>query len=158
MSWSYESGNNPAIDYPRLLIADTDPVQPIFQDEEILAVEQIVRQPFQSGMFFSTPNGPVGGGTLGTALPQLPIPYYRVAAILLNSIAANKARLSSIMQLLDVKLDPSKAAKALQDQAKAYLDLDDNSGAFMIIEQINNDWSFRDRFWKQWQRQSAGSF
>lgn len=158
MSWSYESGNNPAIDYPRLLISDTDPLQPIFQDEEILAVEQIVRQPFQSGMFFSTPNGPVGGGTLGTALPQLPIPYYRVAAILLNSIASNKARLASIQQLLDVKIDPQRAAQALQAQAKAYLDLDDNSGAFMIIEQVNNDWSFRDRFWKQWQRQSAGSF
>lgn len=158
MSWSYQSGGNPVIDYPRILIADTDPVLPIFQDEEILAVEQIVRQPFQSGMFFSTPTGPVGGGTLGTALPQLPIPYYRVAAVLLNSIASNKARLASIQQLLDVKLDPQRAAQALQAQAKAYLDLDDNSGAFMIIEQVNNDWSFRDRFWKQWQRQSAGSF
>lgn len=158
MSWSYASGGNPPIDYPRLLIADTDPTKPIFQDEEILAMEQIVTTPFQSGMFWSTPNGPLGGGTLGVNLPQIPIPYYRVAGMLLNAIASNRSRLSSVMKILDVTLDPSKAAKALQEQAKTYLDIDDNSGAFMVIEQVNDDFSFRSRFWKQYQRQSAGGF
>lgn len=154
MSWTYDF-SYPQVAYPRLLIADTDPATPIFSDEEILASEQIVLGQFQSAQFYSTPSGATGGGALGAYLPQQPIPYYRVAAILLNSIAANKARLASVMKLLDVTLDPSKAAKALQDQAKAYLDLDDNSGAFMIIEQVNDQWSFRDRWWKQWQRQSA---
>lgn len=155
---------NPPIDYPRLLIFDTQQFLPdgitpgyIFSDQEILAIEQVVITPFQSGMFWSTP-GPVGGGTLGTALPQFPIPYYRVAAMLLTALAGNSARLASVTQLLDVKLSPALAAKALQEQAKSYFDIEDNSGVFMIVEQVNNDWSFRDRFWKQWQRQSAGGF
>lgn len=154
---------NPPIDYPRLLCSDTQEFKPdgftpawIFSDQEILATEQIVITPFQSGQFYSTPSGPIGGGTLGTSLPQQPIPYYRVAAILLTALGSNSARLASVTKLLDVSLDPAKAAKALLDQAKAYFDMDDNSGSFMIIEQVNNDWSFRDRFWKQWQRQSAG--
>lgn len=162
-SYGINSGSpNPPVDYPRLLVSDTvqfaaDGVTPIyiFSDQEILATEQIVMGIFQSSQFFSTPSGPPGGGTLGAFLPATPIPYYRVAAVLLNSIAANKSRLASVMQLLDVKLDPARAAKALQDQADKYLDLDENSGAFMIIEQVNNEWSFRDRYWKQWQRQSA---
>lgn len=155
MSWTYDLVNNPAVAYPRLLVADTDVNLPIFQDEEILAVEQIVMMQWQSSQFFSPPGGPIAGGTLGENLPSQPIPYYRVAAVLLNAIASNKARLSSIMELLDVKLDPSKAAKALQEQAKMYLDMDDNSGAFVIIEQVNDQFSFRDRYWKQWQRQGA---
>lgn len=158
MSWSYASGGNPPIDYPRLLIADTDPTKPIFQDEEILAMEQIVTTPFQSGMFWSTPNGPLGGGTLGVNLPQIPIPYYRVAGMLLNALASSSSRLGSVTKLLDVSLNPAAAAKALRDQAQMYFDQDDNSGAFMIIEQVNDDFSFRSRFWKQWQRQSAGGF
>jgi hypothetical protein len=54
-----------------------------------------------------------------------------------------------------VKLDASKAAKALQDTAQRYLDMDDNSGAVVIIESVNDYFSFRDRFWKQVQRQSG---
>ena len=91
-------------------------------------------------------------------LPQIPIPYYRVAAIMLQSMAAQQAWPSAVTQLLDVKLNGPAAVKALQALAQSYIDLDNDSGAFMIIEQVNNDWSFRDRFWKQWQRQSAGSF
>jgi len=109
----------------------------------------------QSAQFFNTPAGPTGGGTLGSYLPNLPVPYYRVAGMLLNSMAANKSKLSSVMQLLDVKLDSSKAAKALQDQANAYFEMDDNSGAFVIIEQVNDSFSFASRFWKTWQRQTA---
>jgi hypothetical protein len=158
MSWSFGAGNNPPIDYPRILTGDMNPVAPIFQDESILAIEQIVTTPFQSGMFFSTPNGAIGGGTLGTYLPQIPIPYYRVAAIMLNSMASMQAWPSAVTELLDVKLNGPAAVKALQNLAQSYLDLDDNSGAFVIVEQVNNDWSFRDRYWRQYQRQSQGSF
>lgn len=151
---------NGPIDAPRFLVSDTvqfaaDGITPIyiFSDQEILAVEQVITNVFQSGMFFSTPGGPPGGGTLGANLPSYPIPYYRVAAVLLTSLAANSARLASVIQILDVKLSPSLASKALREQAQAYLDLDDNSGAFMIIEMVNDDFSFRDRFYKQVQRQ-----
>lgn len=153
---------NPPIDYPRLLVSDTqqfaaDGATPIyiFSDQEIAGMETIVQGQFQSGMFFSTPGGPPGGGCLGANLPAQPIPYYRIAGMLLSSLAANKARLASVVKLLDVTLAPDKAAKALMDQAKAYFDQDDSSGAFMIIEQVNDSFSFRDRYWKQWLRQGA---
>jgi hypothetical protein len=153
---------NPPVDYPRLLISDTvqfaangtTPIY-IFSDQEILSMEQIVMGQFQSSMFFSTPGGPPGGGTLGATLPSQPIPYYRVAGMLLSSLAANKARLSSVIQLLDVKLNPSLASKALMDQAQSFFDQDDNSGAFVVIEQVNDQFSFQDRYFKEWQRQSA---
>ena len=154
MSFSYDLTNNPQIANVRLLVADTDYNAPIFQDEEITAATNIVLSTFLTGQFYSTPNGPLGGGALGVSLPSAPIPYYRIAAVLLYTIAGNKARLASVMQLLDVKLDASKASKALQDQAAAYIKLDEESGAFAIIEQVNDQFSFRDRFWKQWQRQS----
>ncbi len=144
MAFSYQFGNNPQIDYPRLLISDTQSVDHIFEDSEILACYQICQSFFQSSMFFTVPGG--------ANLPSSPVSYLRVAALLLDSLAANKSRLSSITQLLDVKLDPSKAAIALRDQATAYRDVDDNSGAFVIIESVNNYWSFRDRFWAQVQR------
>lgn len=153
---------NPPVDYPRLLISDTvefaaDGITPVyvFSDQEILAMEQIVTDQFQSGMFFSTPGGVPNGGVQGTYLPQIPIPYYRVAGMLLNSLASNRARLAGVLKLLDVQLDLAKAATTLMQQAKEYFEQDDNSGAFMIVEQVNDQFSFRDRYWKQWQRSSA---
>jgi hypothetical protein len=150
MSFSYQYGQNPAIDFPRLLISDTLATNHIFEDAEIMAATNITANIWQSAQFYTPPSG------VGT-LPTTPISYYRIAALLLDSIAANKARLASITQILDVKLDPSKAAKALQDQARAYREIDDNSGAFVLIEQVNDNFSFYDRFWKQIQRQSAGT-
>jgi hypothetical protein len=147
MSFSYNLGSNPAIDYPRLLISDTQPVNHIFEDEEINAMYVIVNSNFQSGMFYS--------GTGGTNPASTPVSYLRVAAYLLVSVAANKSRLASIKQLLDVKLDSSDAAIQMRDTAEQYLDMDDNAGAFMIIEQCNDDFSFRDRFWKTVQRSSS---
>ena len=146
---------NPPIDYVRGLIADTQEFAAngttpayIFSDQEITMFTQM-QQAFgwQSSMFYSPP--------AGQFLPSAPSNYLRIAATMLRSIASNKARLASIQQLLDVKLDPSKAAKALNDQAQAYLDMDDNSGAVAIIEQCNDYFSYRDRFWKQVQRQSG---
>lgn len=156
---------NPPIDWLRLLVADTvefgeDGTTPIyiFSDQELTAMTQVVQAQFQSSMFYSTPSGATGGGTMGSYLPALPIPFYRIAGMLLMSIAANKARLSSVLKLLDVTLDPARAAKALKDQADSYFEQDDNSGALMIIEQVNNSWSFADRMFKQWQRQGQGGF
>lgn len=155
MGFSYAFGANPAIDYPRLLVADTaefasDGVTAayIFDDREILAATQIETSVFQSAQFYS--------GTQGrSALPTGPVPYRRIAATLLDALAADKARLASIKQVLDVKLDASDAAIQLRAGAQALRDADDNSGAFFIAEQVNGTFSFIDRWWKEVQRQVA---
>lgn len=152
MSFSYGFGANPPIDYPRLLISDTVDVGHIFEDSEITAATNIQAGTFQSSQFWS------GAASSGAYLPTQPVSYLRIAALLLDSLASNKARLSAVTQLLDVHMDPSKAAKALSDQATKYREVDDDSGAIMIIEQVNDVFSFRDRFWKQVQRQSGGGF
>ncbi len=150
MSFSYQFGANPAIDYVRLLIADTDPTKIIFQDAEITMATQLQACQFQSAQFFS--------GAMGANLPASPVSYLRIAALLLDALASNQARLSGLVKILDVEMSTRDAAKALREQAQAYRDTDDNAGAFMIIEQVNDTFSFRDRFWKQVQRQQAGGF
>lgn len=147
MSFTYQLGANPSIDYPRLLMSDTQSVNHIFEDEEINSLTTIVSLQFQSAQFYS--------GSQGKNLPTSPVSYLRVAALGLDSLAANKARLASVKQLLDVRLDSSDAAIQLRATAKEYRDVDDDSGAFMIIEQVNDGFSFRDRFWKTVQRNSA---
>lgn len=148
MSFSYNNcdGSQDNIDFVRLLISDTVNTNHIFEDSEITGAYRIQAATFQSSQTYS--------GLNGTDLPTTPVSYFRVAALLLDAIASNKARLSSITQLLDVKLAPSVAAKALRDQAQSYRDVDDNSGAFAIIEQVNTSFSFADRFWSQVQRQA----
>jgi hypothetical protein len=157
MSFSYNLGANPAIDYPRLLVSDTQIENHIFEDEEIQAATQIQQLFFQSGMFYSGA-GPTGGNVIGTfTFPNPPTSYLRVAAFLLNALAANKSRLASIKQMLDVKLDSSDAAIQCRATAQMYLDMDDNSGAFVIIEQVHDYQTYQERFWKQVQRQTAPS-
>ena len=152
MSFSYGFGSNPPIDYPRMLVADTQQFLAdgvtrayIFEDSEITAFASIVSSVFQSSMVYDPPQS--------AQIPTSPVSYVRQAAYMLNALAANKARLAGITALLDVKLSMKDAAKALQDQATAFLELEDNSGAFMVIEQVNDAVSFRDRFWKEVQRQ-----
>ena len=153
--FSYNGGANPPIDWVRLLVSDTqeflpDGVTPgyIFSDQEITAAGQINQAIWQSGMFYTQPTGLPN-------LPSSPSNYFRAAATLLFSLSSNKARLSSIKQLLDVKLDASDAAIQLRETAQSYLDLDDSSGAFVIVEMVNDSFSFSDRFWKQVQRQQG---
>jgi hypothetical protein len=144
---------NPQIDYIRGLVFDTQQFNAqggqgyIWSDEEILMYEQMQTYPFQSSQFFSGPGGQF--------VPPTPIDYYRVAGVMMMALSANKAALASIEKVLDVQVDPSKAAKALQDTAQGYFTMSDNIGAFMIIEQVNDYWSFSDRFWKQVQRQQG---
>ncbi len=148
MAFTYQDGDNPQIDWVRLLIADTDPAKPVFSDGEIMSAYGINRAIFQSLQYFSGPGG--------RYLPSQPTNYFRCAAVLLRSLAANRARLSSVIQMLDVKLRPKDAADALRASAQDYLDMDDNSGAVFIAEQVTTIWSFYDRFWAQWQRQQGG--
>ena len=149
MSWSYDFTGNPNIAYVRLLIPDTDPVKVIFQDEEIQAFFAIQQATFQSGMFFS--------GVQGRNLPSLPLSFVRVAALALDTLANNKGKLGNLTKLLDVQLDWKDAASILREGAKTYREVDDNAGAFMIIEQTPTDWAFAQRWWNQFQRQTAGS-
>ncbi len=147
---------NPGIDFPRALVGDTqqfaaDGVTPayIFEDQEIQAFAQIVASVWQSSQFYS---GAAGQATL----PASPVNYLRIAAHMLLALASSKARLASVKQILDVKLDSSDAAIQLRATAQSYLDLDDNSGAFVVIEMVQrNPFSFRDRFLSQIQRQSV---
>lgn len=145
---------NPQIDYVRGLIADTVEFNAagqtvfIWSDTEITMFTQLQSAlGWQSSQFYSPP--------AGQFLPSAPVGYLRIAATMLNAQAANSSKFASVIQLLDVKLDASKAAGAFRDTAQRYLDMDDNSGAFAVIEGVNDYFSFRDRFWKQVQRQSG---
>ncbi len=147
MAFSYQYGANSQIDYVRLLISDTQAANHVFEDAEIVMAYNIQASQFQSSQLWS--------GAQGAYLPSSPVSYLRVAALLLDSIASNRSRLAAITRILDVELSPEVASKSLRDQAKAYRETDDDAGAFFIIEQVNDQWSFRDRFWKQVQRQTG---
>ena len=135
------------IGYVRLLIADTDAANPIFSDDEITAFLTLSGMQWQSSQFYSAAGGQV-------SLPSPPTNYLRAAAFALDALASNKSRLEGVIQLLDVKLSSVKdTALALRAQAQSYRDVDDNSGAFVIIEQVSNDWAFRQRFFNQAARQ-----
>ena len=147
LSFSFQLGANPIIDYPRILVRDTVLEKHVFEDEEINSVYQVETSVFQSSMFYSGP-----GGT--TTLPNPVTPWRRIAATLLEALAGRVARNASVLQLLDVKLSPV-LSKSLLDVAQSMRDADDNSGAFVIVEQVNDWASYRDRWWSQIQRQQA---
>ena len=147
MSFTYDFETAPLISYVRLLIPDTDSANPIFQDAEIQAFYYLQQNVFQSSMRYS--------GPAGQYIPSSPVSYLRVAALALTTLANNSSRLASVIGLLDVKLDPSKAAEALRSAAAEMRAIDDDSGAFMIIEQCTTQWGFIDRYWSQVQRQSS---
>lgn len=135
------------IGYVRLLVADTDSANPIFQDDEITAFLTLASSVWQSSQFYSAAGGQA-------VLPSPPTSYLRAAALALDALASNRSRLQGVIELLDVKLSSIKdAALQLRAQAQSYRDVDDNSGAMVIIEQVNNAWSFQQRFWNQAARQ-----
>lgn len=148
MAFTYQFGANPTIDFPRMLVGDTKECNHVFEDSEIQAAYTICQSQFQSSMYYSF--------GAGQPLPSTPVSYLRVAALLCDSLASSSARLAGVTKLLDVQVDIGRTAAALRDQAKEWRDVDDNAGAFMIIEQCTTTWGFFDRFWKQVQRQMAG--
>lgn len=99
-------------------------------------------------MFFSGPGQ-------GANLPSQPVSYLRVAALALDTLASSRARLASIKQVLDIKLDTSDAAKWLRDMADHYRSIEDDSGAFCVIEQVTTTFSLIDRYWSTVERQSG---
>ena len=154
-TYTYDPDNPTNRDYVRVMIPDTQfipnvsPPQMIFSDQEIQMFFNIQMGTFQSGMFFSGPTG--------RYLPSVPVSILRVAALALDTLANNKGKLGNVIKLLDVSLDWSKAAQVLRDGAQNYRTIDDDAGAFAIIEQTPTDWAFAQRWWNQFQRQTAGS-
>lgn len=145
MSFSYQFGANPPIDYVRFLIPDMVDVGHIFEDSEIQMATAMQSLVWQSGQRYS--------GVAGVAsLPTPPVSYRRIAALMIDSIANDRARLSSITKLLDVELSPGEAAKALRAGAQCLRDEDD-AGAFVVIEQVQQPFGFKERWWAQMARQ-----
>lgn len=145
MGYNGCNGTQDDIDRVRVLIPDTDNTRLVFSDNEILAFYAIQASTFQTGMRYQYP--------AGASLPSTPVSYFRVAAIALDVLASNNAKLAAIQQVLDIKLGFASAHDALAARAAAYREIDDNSAAFAIAEQTSTQWAFIDRFWRQWQRQ-----
>jgi hypothetical protein len=137
MSFSYQFGANPQIDYPRLLVADTVDTGHIWEDSEILAAANIC------SALYITATG--AGQTLVTGQAS----YRYTAATLLDSLAANKARLANALKVLDIQVDTRGAAQELRAQAQALRDQEMNDGSFAIIEQTFDQFAARERLWKQ---------
>jgi hypothetical protein len=137
MSFTYDFTNAPDISNVRLLVGDTDPTTPVFQDAEVMAALQAESSQGQIiGLAGYSPNPPVR---------QLYC-YRRSAAWLLNALAANLSRLGSVIsQLLDVKLAPGIASKELRSQAQALIDQEANSGQFAVSEMVQDQFSMRQR-------------
>jgi hypothetical protein len=144
--FTYNFSTAPAIAYVRLLIADTDSLKPIFNDDEINAFLFLTSSQNIYVSSMAAPSGVVG------PVPLQVYSYYRAAAVALDTLAGLRARLASVIQILDVKLDPGKAAQYLRAQAEAFREMDDNLGHFAIAEQINNQFQARERVWKMFLR------
>lgn len=151
MSFTYNFGANGQSDQVRLLIADTDSTHPIFQDSEV----QIALTMESSQNLF------ISGMATASGTPTPPAinvsSSLRAAALLLDSLAANKSRLASIIELLDVKLSAKDAAIQLRATAKEYRDTEANQGHFAIAEMVYDQFTARERTWKQFMRLEGGA-
>lgn len=139
MSWTYDWQNYPDLALVRLLVFDTDATQPIFQDAEINACMQVE----------SSGNIIVGLTGYTPAVPvRSIISHRRAAALLLRSLGAGRA-LTLVTQVLDVTVDGSKATASLKSIADSYIEDEMNAGYFGIAEMVNDQFSMRERLWKQ---------
>lgn len=158
-TFSYTPELRDPLSMVRMLIADTqefaaDGTTPafVFSDDEIA-------QAFALQASLLTVHV-IGGGFGGVnafpqAYPPLPVSPLRAAALLMDALASNQARLQSVTKLLDVSLSPL-TAKDMRAQADAWRKLDDESGAFLVVEQVTTTFAFRDRWFGQWARNGQG--
>ncbi len=145
MSFTYDFSAAPTLSRVRLLVADTDAANPVFSDDE---VNNALFLESSQGLFVSGQAASMGNGVANPPIPQV-YSVYRAAALLLDAIAANKSRLAAISQILDVKLGHDAAAQALRDTAKQYRETEANAGHFAIAEMVVDQFSTRERVWKQ---------
>jgi hypothetical protein len=144
MSFTYDFTNYPQLSTVRLLVFDTDPTKPIFQDAEINAALQIE----------SSQNIIVGLTGYAPAIPVAQVvSYRRSAALLLRALSGSKAR-NLIESVLDVKMSGPGAAAALSKIADSYIEDEMNAGYFAVSEMVNDSFSMRDRLWKMLYRQN----
>jgi serine protease inhibitor len=150
MAFTYNFNTYPYGSWVRLLIMDTDASKPIFDDDEI---NQFLYLPSSQAIYQSSQANPTGNSV---AAPVMVYSVYRSAALALLSLGSNSAYLSSIAQILDVKLDNSKATSALKSMAQSYFDMADNDGSYAIAEWVQDQFSARERVIKQWLRIFGG--
>jgi hypothetical protein len=146
MSFTYDPTSQTPFTIVRLLIPDTDATKPIYNDAEINIFLYVTSS---QGLYVSGQAGNYLNGAGSLAQVQSPL---FAAALALDSIASNKARLAAISQILDVKLGHDAAAAALHTQAEAYRNLERNSGAFAIAERVVDQFSARERLLSQYRR------
>ena len=140
MAFSYDFNTNPTIATVRLLVSDTVNVAPlpIWQDVEIQVA---------LNMFVST-GVIIGLSGYNPAVPVTQIfSYRRSAALLLRSLAGNKARMATV-GLLDAKINGAAAANALRAIADDYVTSEENDGYFAVAEMVQDSFSMRERLWK----------
>ena len=151
MAFTYTPAQKDPISRVRLLIADTDSNNPVFSDDEVnLAIDAET----STNLFISAQAIPTGVN-VSPPIPQV-TSYWRAAALLLDSLAADKSRLAAVNKLLDVQINPEKAAQELRLTAKEYRDRENNAGHFAIAEIVNDVFAARERVWKQLLRLYAG--
>lgn len=73
------------------------------------------------------------------------------AADALDAIASNEALVQKKMRLLDLATDGPAVAASLREHAKALREQSDGA-AFDWAEQVEDVFSARERYWKEWQR------
>ena len=134
MSYTYDASITSDLNDVRLIIADTDSTNPQFQDEQVnrfLAVS--------------------GSNVL------------RASAMALNVIASNESLVQKQISLLGLSTNGPAVARDLRahavwlmDQA-AFYEAAEAGGAFDVAEQVVDVFTFRERVYKQWERQQIGT-
>ncbi len=142
-TYTYQYGANPTIDYPRLLIPDTDvsggATTALFADEEIMMAYNV-----STLAVFVAPNS----GGIAAVIPGTPS-YRWVAASLQDVLAGSSARLGRMLKALDIQVDTRQASADLRASAEALRDQERNSGSFGIAEMCTNQFTMRERWYKQ---------
>lgn len=142
VKFTYDFNTDPTLSQVRMLIADTDPANVIFSDEEVWQALNLENS--QNLMHLGT--------GYGVAVP-LVYSVFRAAALLLETLASNASRLAGALMVLDIKLETGQASIQLRTTAKEYRDREMNSGAFAVVEMVPNDFAARERVWNQMLRQ-----
>lgn len=132
-----------------MMVPDT--VAPgIFSDEE---VNQAIYIESAQGLYTSSQ---FNSGAVSVVAPQQVYSIRRAAALLVDVIANNWGKLALIEQLLDVKIDGSKASAALGARAQSLRDTEANSGSFAIAEWVVDNFTAQERVYKQMLRLYPG--
>ncbi len=148
MSFTYDPMT--PIFFVRSLIPDTNPSAFIFSDEELngyLFLES------SQGIYTSGQAWPNG---TRAAMPVQVYSYRRAAAMAIDVIASDRAKLATLQQVLDVKIDGGKAQVALHEIAESLREQEDNT-SFAIAEMVPDPFAARERCLNQLLRLTGGA-